>query len=275
MVSGVFVSIGSVAVAQPAPRNAPLSLEEVVRLAQGGLSEELIVTRIKKNGKPFDLSTDEILELKKAGITDNVIKYLLDPSQPYTPPAPPPPKAPDQPAVPPKPAKKYPADAYASRVPAEPALYCLSQNLLVKVDVKLLLGEETGAGLGKVLLKKGRILGYLIGPAAKARVPQSAPTLYFRLPEGKGIEELLLVALESKNGRREVDMGPGPKPEIKPEALRQFDSVEVGAGLYRVTPAKLGKGEFLFYLIGSADPSKGNYGKVYDFGTDVPPAEKR
>ena len=270
---GASVSVGA---AQPA-RSTPLSAEEVVQMSQGGVSEELIITSIKKNGKPFDLNTEEILELRKSGVSDTVIKFLLDPSQPYSPPAPPA-KPPDlPPAPPPKPvsAKKYPEDAYASRVPPDPGLYSFPQDSLLKVDIKILLGEKEGAGFGKVLMKKGKVIAYLVGPGSKARVPEGTPIFYIRLPEGKGIEELLLVALDRKSGRRELDIGPpGPKPEIKPEALRQFDSLEVGPGLYRLNPGKLSKGEYLFYLIGSSEPAKGNYGKGYDFGAGTVLAEK-
>src|SRR4249920_1517163 len=65
--------------------NAPLTLEGVVALAKTGMPEDAIITRIKKNGKPFDLSKEELLDLRKQGVTDMVIKFLLDPSQPYTP----------------------------------------------------------------------------------------------------------------------------------------------------------------------------------------------
>jgi hypothetical protein len=160
-------------------------------------------------------------------------------------------------------------------VPAEPGLFTFPQDSPVKIDIKILLGEQSGAGFGKVLLKKGKVTAYLVGPSAKTRAAEGLPVFYLRLPEGKNIEEVLLVALDRKNGRRELDAGPpGPKPEIKPEALRQFDSLEVGAGLYRMNPAKLAPGEFMFYLIGSADPAKGNYGKGYDFGIGTALGEK-
>ena len=97
-----------------------------------------------------------------------------------------------------------------------------------------------------------------------------------RMPDGKGIEELLLVALDRKNDRRELDMGPpAPKPELKPETIRQFDSLEVGAGLYRLAPAALKAGEYVFFLIGTAEPPKGNYGKGYDFGLEPPAVGKK
>ncbi len=73
--------------AQSQKGDGPLTVEEVVKLSQIGVSEELIVAKIKKNGKAFDLSTEELVDLKKAGVSDIVIKFLLDPSQPYTPPS--------------------------------------------------------------------------------------------------------------------------------------------------------------------------------------------
>src|SRR5215467_4866953 len=99
LVPALLVALSLPAAAQPTTGPAPLSVEEVLKLCQGGFSEDLIITRIKKNGKPFNLSTDELVALKKSGVSENVIKYLLDPSQPYSPPAPPPPPAP--PAAPP------------------------------------------------------------------------------------------------------------------------------------------------------------------------------
>jgi hypothetical protein len=141
----------------------------------------------------------------------------------------------------------------------------------VKVDIKILLGTNEGAGLGKVLMKKGKVIAYLVGPASKTRITEPGPVFYMRLPEGKAIEEIVLVAFDRKSGRREIEMGPpGPKPELKAEAMRQFDSLEVGQALFKLTTAKLARGEYLFYQLGSAEPPKGSYGKGFDFGIDEP-----
>src|ERR1039457_5158329 len=153
--------------AQPPPAAAPLSVEDVVKLTKEGFAEDVIVTKIKKNGKPFDLSPDELVELKKLGVTDNVIKLLLDPSHPYVPtPRPDPPPA----TKPSLPARKYPEDPLASRVPAEPGLYRFDRNAPVQMDIKLFMGQKQGAGLGKVLLKKGKVIAYLVGSVAKTRI---------------------------------------------------------------------------------------------------------
>jgi hypothetical protein len=260
------------------PRTAvPLSVEEVVKMTQAGFADDVIITRIKKNGKAFDLSTEELLDLKNAGVRDGVITFLLDPSQPYTPPAPPAPqpvvekppeKPPEKPAPPAVPPKQYPKDPYAAKAPPEPGLYRFISEAPAAIEMKLLLGTKEGAGFGKLLLKKGELVAYMAGAGSATRTKDAAPRFYLRLPEGKGIEEVVLIALERKADRREIGMGPGPKQEIKPAAVRQFDSLEVGPHLFRITPGKLAKGEYLFFLLGSAEPPKGSSGKGYDFGVD-------
>ena len=114
--------------------------------------------------------------------------------------------------------------------------------------------------------KKGSTVAYLSEPAAKQRVRQSV--FYLRLPEGKAIEEVVLVVLDRKEGHRGLDLGRDSREEIKPSSVRQFESTEVGARLFRVTTSKLQPGEYLFFLIGSASPAQGNFGKGYDFGVD-------
>jgi hypothetical protein len=271
---GFFVSGGQSLCANQSSGAGPgLSIEDVVKLSQSGFSEELIITKIKKHGKAFDLSTDELFELKKAGVHDSVIKYLLDPSQPYTPPPPPAPAAPPAaaPADKAAPMKDYPKDALAPGVPFEAGLYQFKDRAPVKIEMKTLLGVSEGAGLGKVLMKKGKMIAYLAGPGSKTRVKESTPTFYLRLAEGRTMEEVVLVALDRKSDRREVETGaPGPKQELKADVIRQFDSLEVGPRLFRLTTAKLVPGEYMFFLIGSAEPAKGSQGKAYDFGVDPP-----
>jgi hypothetical protein len=269
LVAGANVRPGN---AQAPAGGASLTVEEIVKLSKTGVPEDLIITMIKKNAKAFNLSTEEVLELRKVGLSDNVVKFLLDPSQPYTPPVAP---AASQPvATKPEsrtPPKNYPADAHAAQVPSDPGLYHFSDNGFVKTDIKLLLGENQGAGVGKVLMKKGKATGYLLGPIAKTRIGEPIPVFYMRLPEGKGIEEIVLVALEQKKDRREIELGPSlEKQELKAETMRPYDAFEVGPRLFKITTTdKLTKGEYLFFLLGSAEPPKGSYGKGYDFGIEA------
>jgi len=262
--------------AQSSAVSAPLSLEDIVKDWKTGISEDLIITKIKKNGRAFNLSGEEIRELTNSGISAMVVKYLIDPSQPYPPPSPPPP--PPATAAPTgqpggnapevrTPARTYPPDARASRVPPDPGLYRFADDIPLKTEIRLLLGEGQGPGITKVLMKKGKAIGYLLGPTANTRISETAPVFYLRLPEGKAIEEVVLLALNQTKERREIEIGQTlEKQELKAEAMRPFDSTEVGPRLFKITPSKnLTKGEYLFLLLGSAEPPKGSYGKVYDF----------
>ena len=60
-----------------------LSVKEIVAMRAGGLSEDLIATRIRKENRAFDLSTEDMLELKKHGISESLIKVMLDPTAQY------------------------------------------------------------------------------------------------------------------------------------------------------------------------------------------------
>jgi hypothetical protein len=128
------------------------------------------------------------------------------------------------------------------------------------------------AGIGRVLLKKGKAVGYLLGPTANSRISDPAPVFYLRLLEGKAIEEVVLLALKQTKERREIDIGESlEKQELKSESMRAFDAVEVGPRVFRITASKpLVKGEYVFLLLGSAEPPKGSFGKLYDFSIEAP-----
>jgi hypothetical protein len=245
-------SRGQPQVAQSPGNDLPLTLEGVVALVQTGVPEDLIITKIRKNGKPFDISAEEIVDLKKQGVTDTEIKLLLDPTQPYT-----------SPPIS-SPGKHYPEDLHAASVPPDPGLYFWGEDKSQHVEIKMLLGQKVSGGL----MKKSSTLAYLIGPASKLQIKESSPVFYIRLAEGKEIENVVLVALLRNGDRRQLDLGPNSKEELKPGIVKQFESLEVGPHLFRISARNLPLGEYLFFLMDSADPQKGNYGKGYDFQID-------
>jgi hypothetical protein len=52
------------------------------------------------------------------------------------------------------------------------------------------------------------------------------------------------------------------------ETMRPFENQELAPRLYKIATNILGRGEYLFYLVGSADTIKGIQGKGYDFGIE-------
>jgi curli biogenesis system outer membrane secretion channel CsgG len=91
-------------------------VDSVIQLVKAGMSDDLIIKSLKKTNKPVDLSPADMVKLKQAGVSDNVIGVLLDPTSVPAPvaaaaaPPPPPPPAPEPPPAPtPAPVASAPA----------------------------------------------------------------------------------------------------------------------------------------------------------------------
>ena len=92
-----------------APRrrtDLPPAVEDLVKLARAGLSEEVILAKIRNDGVAYNLTTDQIIYLSNEGVSQNVIAALMQ-TKPGSP-------AP----ISPSPAEAAPASA--APAPAEP-----------------------------------------------------------------------------------------------------------------------------------------------------------
>jgi hypothetical protein len=56
---------------------APLSIEEIIAMAQDSVSDEVIISQIKSTGSTYRLNTRDILQLKKEGVSQNVIAAMI------------------------------------------------------------------------------------------------------------------------------------------------------------------------------------------------------
>lgn len=52
--------------------------DTIVTMVKAGLGEELISSKIKTSQNTFDVSTESIIKLKKEGVSENIIKTMLD-----------------------------------------------------------------------------------------------------------------------------------------------------------------------------------------------------
>jgi hypothetical protein len=258
---------------RPQSEHGSLSIDDIIQMSKQGTSEDIIVSRIKGNGKPFDLNPDEILELQKLGVSDKVVNYMVNPA--YSPPPPPPPVAPIQPppappsnpAPPVAPPPARPSDPLALKVPPDTGIYYLT-----KTGDFLPLNPRTVVPLkepGKMPLFKGHVIGSVVGASATTRLTSVSATFYVRLGEKTSIDDLALLLLEKSKARRDLDFGPKPgKPVFRVNALKPFESKSVSPGLFRVVVPPNPRGEYLFYILGSGDEKKGLLGRGYDFGID-------
>ena len=78
--------LASAAFAQtPASAPAALGVDGVVALASASMSEQFIVKRLQRDGKAYDLSVDDLVKLRKAGVSEKVIEVMMDPGAAATP----------------------------------------------------------------------------------------------------------------------------------------------------------------------------------------------
>ena len=117
------------AAAKPA---AASPVDSVIQSVKAGLSESLIIRTLKRDNKPIDLTPADLVKLKNAGVSENLINVMLDPTAAPAPAAAAAPAA----APPPPPAAPEPAPVAVSAPPpaAPTASQLQAQKKRVIVD---------------------------------------------------------------------------------------------------------------------------------------------
>src|ERR1035437_8893936 len=62
------------------PQMRMMTVDDVIRLQKAGLGDDVIIQQIKKKGQRFDLSTDQLVQLKSASVSERVIQAMIDPT---------------------------------------------------------------------------------------------------------------------------------------------------------------------------------------------------
>ena len=87
------------------PAAAPSPVDSVIQSVKMGLSENLIIKTLQRDNKPMNLTPGDLVKLKNAGVSENIIGVMLDPaSAPPPAAAAAPAAAPAPPPLPPEPA---------------------------------------------------------------------------------------------------------------------------------------------------------------------------
>jgi len=255
---------------------AGISVEDVIKLAKAGLSEDIILQQIKKKNRPFDLTTDQLIALKTANVSDRIVAFMLDPSKPEIPAS-----APAEPPVSPTPARapqpmeaRAVAPAVAAPIPVEtePVLpgevgvYARKQNQWVEVAPEIVYWK-TGGAL-KTIATAGVLHGDVNGrvPGMSAHNNFSTPLeLLIVAPEGVVMAEYQLLRLRPNKDSREFRSVTGGVLHSQSGAFRDmisFDGKKLANRAYQVTfPSSAGPGEYGLLPPGSNNGS----GKIYSF----------
>jgi surface antigen len=62
-------------------RSEPLTINDIIKLSQGGVSDDTIVKYIQKTRTTYNLSQSQIDRLKREGVSQRVINYMIDTGQ--------------------------------------------------------------------------------------------------------------------------------------------------------------------------------------------------
>lgn len=240
-----------------------LTIEKVASMAQAGLSEDLILAAVKKESRAFDLSADDLLKLKKAGVTDAVIRAMLSPAVTGPGPTPGPTNGAGVPSA---------ATAPNSRYPSEIGVYNKKGETWAEVLPEVVNWKTGGVlkNIGTAGIVKGDVNGHLEGPASRNTVKTPLEFLIVT-PEGVAITEYQFLRLRTNRDSREFRTVTGGVLHVKGGATRDvvpFEGKKLAPRIYQVVlPNNVGAGEYGFLPPGAfgAANSASSLGKMFTF----------
>ena len=160
------------AAAKPAAAASPV--DSVIQSVKAGLSESLIIRTLQRENKPANLTPADLVKLKNAGVSENIIGVMLDPASApaaaaapapapvaAAPPPPPPPAAAPAPAPAPAPVASAPV---SSGPPTAAQLQAQKKRVIVdefdystvKTQVQAVFNtqQDIGKGIRAMLVKR-------------------------------------------------------------------------------------------------------------------------
>jgi hypothetical protein len=250
--AAILVALCSVAFAQaPAPAAAPMTNDDVVKMAKVGFGNEVIEAKIAEaHTVDFRLEVDDLAKLKAAGVSQSVISTML---------------------------KRSSGSTQSGRAES-PAVVPTNYNPSAYSDVgrvKLLTSDQRSVDLRAIGGSMSTTFAYVTtlmhanfpGEKSDVRIQDRRPTLLIKSPNSpKGHFYLVSAEADSKDGVRSVKMGNsrffGVKNIGAPDSDNQmpYDVSPEGPNAWRLSPTK--------------DLRPGEYGlwssmtEMYDFGID-------
>lgn len=272
-------------------QNETMTNEEVITLAKAGLNQSIIIDKIKTTKTNFDLSTDGLIKLKQAGVSDAIVTAMLEA----------------------KSGKQSSGNGSTTPVsnnggrgagdPNDPlalqnyGIYLFEERdgnrKMTQLAPNVSSQNRTGGGftaavtpfgLGKVKTKAN-----LPGTSANLQIKDSNPTFYFYLDATSGglntasgvpsvPTEFVLIRFNVRSDNREVTIAKsnqwGSKGGLSDEYVVPFNAENMGNGIFKIKLNNdLKKGEYAFYLVnsGNSNASAAIGAKFFDFGVNMTP----
>jgi len=231
---GILLFLGTQVAYSQSSLESDVDNARIIEMTHKGLGDDVIIARIKASATKFSLSDDDLANLKKAGVSDAVVAAMIQSTQLTIP--------------------KVTIDGNP-------------------VEVRTIGEQKVGGRLGHAVtmgIKSVKNKAYLQGQHASV-IASRKPVVDIQLPANDNIDNYIIVEMDDKGDRREIEMGSvggtvGEKVGIRADRIVRTSATPVGGRRFKISPVKeLKKGEYILYSVGSADFPHGIYGQGYDF----------
>jgi hypothetical protein len=268
-----------------------LTNDKIVTMVKAGLSNSIIISKIRSSQNKFDVSTDQLIHLKQAKVADEVINAMVEAGNSTA-----------------SAASRTGAGDIGRTDPNDPlsaheaGIYLLREidgkKEMVQLEPSLSTQSKSGGFFTSAMtygIAKIKSKAVLANPNARLQIPAPRPTFYFYFEvKNSGLSnsgnvysasstspnEFVLVKMDEKKNGRELVVGQanvfGAQSGTLDKYSRAFDSEKIAPGVFKVTPRNdLQEGEYGFFY-GGATPIAG-YGyfgagvspKIFDFGIEL------
>lgn len=251
-----------------------MSNEDVISMVQMGLSEDVIVAKIRAvnasdpSSLGFNTSVEGLKALKAANVPDGVIRVMVNPAA----------------APPPVIMQAAPMTMDPNLPPPEVGVYWRDGTRFVMIDGQILANAKIGGKAGSMFsmgFKGFHWDATLNGSHSPHVIRDRRPTFFVYVPDGGSSSDYVLLKLNKKGDRREFQIGSlggklgGGKAGVKSDKEIGFESEHVGIRTYKVTLTQdLKPGEYAFFMatgqqVGGTESGRGTggaaSGRIYDF----------
>jgi hypothetical protein len=231
---GSLLFFGAQRVSSQSSLESDVDNARIIEMTHKSLGDDVIIARIKASATKFNLSDDDLASLKKAGVSDAVVAAMIQSTQLKSP---------------------------KVMIDGNP------------VEVRTIGEQKVGGRLGHAVslgIMSVKNKAYLQGQHASL-IASRKPVIDVELPADDNIDNYIIVEMDDKGDRREIEMGSvggtvGEKVGIRADRIVRISATPLGARRFKVSPVKeMKKGEYILYSVGSADFPHGVYGQGYDF----------
>jgi hypothetical protein len=272
----LFIAVAFIVTAQ----TAPLTRQQIIEMTKSGLPEDVIIARIRAEKSPLKVSTDDLIALKSAAVSDGIIRAVMG-------------VAPSSVAsgTPVAAAPATVSDADDPLSPHDAGVYLLGTTRDGKK--KMILIERAGSNRAKTAnilgaaftygISKAKIKAELPGARAATRARESRPEFYMYFPPTGNLgaadtisspSQFVLLALEVKTDSRETTIGKmgfaSASSGADEKKTLKFNTEKIRPYAFKIIPdASLHAGEYAFIAsAGMGGNASAPNVVIFDFGVD-------